>query len=135
MASEKLDDEPTEAEKSHREILAPTPVERLREMGRGLGMEVPRRVIELYLRDAPVRLAALSKSLADGDAAAMEQAAHSLKGSSANLGAVDFADLCGRLEKLAGTLTSTEARERFGRLEAEYGRVEAAMRELLAKLS
>ncbi len=116
-------------------VLAPEPIERLREMGRALGMEVPRRIIRLFLDDAPVRLADLSKSLREEDAGATEQVAHSLRGSSANLGATAFAQLCHEMEQLAGGSALAEARERFDDLEAELGRVDQAMRELLVELS
>lgn len=118
-----------------RDVLESEPIARLREMGKALGRDVPRRILELYLGDSPNRLATLRQGLSAGDAQTIETAAHALKGSSANLGASALAELCHQLEKLsAGTVPAgTEAR--LAALEAEYGRVEIAMRELLAEFS
>ncbi len=112
-------------------VLKEEPIERLREMGRALGPEVPRRILELYLGDSPVRLASLRQALADGDSKALERAAHALKGSSANLGATDLAELCHQLERQSGEGVPPGAAARLAALEVEYGRVERAMREVL----
>ncbi len=116
-------------------VLDTEPIARLREMGRALGPDVPRRILELYLGDSPARLATLRRGLADGDAQAIERAAHALKGSSANLGASALAELCHQLEKLPADAVSVGAGARFAALEAEYGKVEQAMRELLVEFS
>ncbi len=116
-------------------VLETEPIARLREMGTALGNEVPCRIIELYLGDSPMRLATLRQALAAGDARTMTTAAHALKGSSANLGAGDLAELCHRLERLAAEAVPADAEARLSTLEAEYSRVELAMRELLAEFS
>ena len=115
-------------------VLAPEPIERLREMGRALGMEVPSRIIGLFLDDAPVRLAALERSLRDDDAGTLERAAHSLRGSSANLGATSFAERCYEIELLATGGDLAPVRERLDRLQADFERVDRALRELLVEL-
>lgn len=116
-------------------VLELEPIARLREMGRALGRDVPRRILELYLGDSPARLQALRRGLADGDAQAIERAAHALKGSSANLGASNLAEHCHHLEKLSAVSVPAGAKARLAQLEEEYGRVEAAMRELLTEFS
>ncbi len=119
--------------KSKPSVLIDGPIERLREMGRALGWEVPRRILELYLGDSPARLTALRQGLAEGDAQMIELTAHALKGSSANLGASGLAELCHQLEKLSADAVPADAEARLDALEAEYGRVEHAMREVLAE--
>ncbi len=47
-------------------------------------------VIDAYLKDAPKLLQAIGKGITQGDAAALYQAAHTLKSSSATLGAMTF---------------------------------------------
>ncbi|MEM7350270.1 MAG: Hpt domain-containing protein [Acidobacteriota bacterium] len=116
-----------------KQILAHEPIERLREMGRVLGGDVPRRILQVYLGDAPQRLAALRQSLTAGDAAAVEQAAHALKGSSANLGAVTLADLCHEIERQSRDSPTAGTVEQLSAVEAEYARVEQAMRQLLTE--
>jgi len=114
-------------------VLEPKPIERLREMGEALGHAVPRRILSIYLGDAPIRLANLRESFRNGDAAGIESAAHSLKGSSANLGAQGFAKLCDEIESRSRGAGKPETEERLTALDLEYSRVENAMRELLAE--
>lgn len=59
-------------------------------------------VVNMFLADAPVRIANMRAALARADAAAIHAMAHALKGSSVNLGAVRLAALCERCEKEAG---------------------------------
>ncbi len=125
----------TGSETASEAVLETEPIARLREMGRALGRDVPRRILELYLGDSPTRLATLRRGIAAGDAQAIERAAHALKGSSANLGASGLAEHCHQLEKLSADAVPADAEARLAALEAEYGRVELAMRELLTEFS
>jgi HPt (histidine-containing phosphotransfer) domain-containing protein len=59
------------------------------------------RVIRLYLDSAPDLIERMRAGLAAGDHEAVRTAAHTLKSSSANLGAAGLADLCRRLELAA----------------------------------
>ena len=116
-------------------VLETEPIARLREMGKALGNDVPRRILELFLGDSPTRLASLRRGIAEGDARAVERAAHALKGSSANLGASNFAEHCHQLEKLSANAVPAGAASRLVALEAEYSRVRQAMRQLLTEFS
>ncbi len=116
-------------------VLEVEPIARLREMGKALGRSVPRRILELYLGDSPARLMTLRRGFADRDAQAIERAAHALKGSSANLGAAALAEHCHQLEKLSADSIPVDTEARLVALEAEYGNVEQAMRELLIEFS
>jgi HPt (histidine-containing phosphotransfer) domain-containing protein len=77
-------------------------------------------LIDLYLADAPRQLTVMRKALAETDEPSLKRAAHSLKGSSANLGATQMAALCAELEH-AGHVNSWQ---RVGalvtRLEQEF---------------
>lgn len=57
-------------------------------------------MITTYLADTEVRLQAIAEAINQADAEIIEQAAHSMKSSSANLGAVNLAQLCEELEQL-----------------------------------
>ena len=59
------------------------------------------RLIRIYLEHAPVSVAHLPRALRMGDALEIKMAAHSLKSSSANVGADDLAELCRKLEAAA----------------------------------
>lgn len=55
-------------------------------------------LIETYLTDAKLRLNLIKNGIATQDYEAVRLAAHSLKGASANLGALILAQLCEKLE-------------------------------------
>lgn len=61
-----------------------------------------------------------------GDLNALRREAHTLKLSSAALGATNFAHLCKEIEVM-GANEAIEALEKVLQLEAEYQRVEAAL--------
>ncbi|MDH5433388.1 MAG: response regulator [Gammaproteobacteria bacterium] len=55
--------------------------------------------IRLYFESSPPLLDEIIRSIEDGDNKALEDAAHTLKSSSANLGATELSELCKTLEK------------------------------------
>ena len=79
-------------------VLDPGVIAGLRELG---GEEDPGLLVELidlFLADAPAHLERLAESLAHGDAGGLERSAHTLKSSSANIGALYLSSLCRQLE-------------------------------------
>lgn len=90
--------------------------------------DLVQQLIDLYLADIPERLKALRQALAQGDATRVAQTAHSLKGSSANLGAQRAARVCLELERCGKTNDLSAAREWLPKLEQE---IEQARRALL----
>ena len=59
------------------------------------------RIVRRYLTDAPRLVQSIVDGIAAGDRQAVAVAAHTLKSSSANLGAVFVRDACAELEQLA----------------------------------
>jgi HPt (histidine-containing phosphotransfer) domain-containing protein len=90
----------------------PTALERLHRFG---GATLLRRMVELFLIAAPERIAAARAAEADGDVDAAERALHSLRSSSAQLGANRLRQLCeqGEVRARQGSL------EGLGRLTSE----------------
>jgi HPt (histidine-containing phosphotransfer) domain-containing protein len=78
-------------------------------------------LVELYLESAPRQLAALLSAAAEGDEASLKCAAHSLKGSSASLGAFGVASLCEEIE-VADCDSSQKVGALASRLEREFER-------------
>jgi len=78
----------------------------LRKMQRPGQPDVVQRIVDLYLKNLPLGVAAVREACEAGDAHALEAAAHKLKGSSGTLGAKRIAELCERLEEIgrAGTV-------------------------------
>ncbi len=89
-------------------------------------------ITEEFSTEAQRQLALLRAALAEGDPQAVAQAAHSIKGSSANLGATRLAELAGHLEALgrAGALVGAPAT--LDDIAAELERVRVALTHLLA---
>lgn len=86
-------------------------------------------VIDSYLQDAPMLLQAIQTTGANGDVAGLKQAAHTLKSTSATLGAKTLSELCKQLEAMAFNASTTEALALSRELDAEYERVKAALQE------
>jgi HPt (histidine-containing phosphotransfer) domain-containing protein len=84
-------------------------------------------LIDLFLADAPQRLALIREAIAHADWAALNARAHSLKGSCGSLGAVPMADLCDRLERVAGGGGGAAAELLFRELEGQYALVREAL--------
>ncbi|MGH2407937.1 MAG: Hpt domain-containing protein [Candidatus Limnocylindrales bacterium] len=77
-------------------------------------------LVRTYLADSPARFVELRTAIASGDAAAARRAAHSLKSTSASMGASKLSRQCRELEMAAaaGTLAGLEAS--VDAAEAEY---------------
>jgi CheY-like chemotaxis protein/HPt (histidine-containing phosphotransfer) domain-containing protein len=86
-------------------------------------------LVGLFLKDTPERLEAIRQACVEGDAKALEAAAHSLKSSCGNLGAVQLAGLCKDLEVIGRERRIEAAPSLVERSEQEYARVRAALEE------
>ena len=91
-----------------------------------LGGEVD-RIIALYLEDAPRLIAQLERAVVGNDPIALRVAAHTLKSSSANVGATTLSEAARDLEHGArdGTLAKPEAL--VARIVGEFDRVRTAL--------
>ena len=65
------------------------------------GTKLLHEMIALFLENARARLAAAASGIQDGDGPAIENAMHSLKSSSAQLGALRLSRLCEQAEMIA----------------------------------
>ena len=93
------------------------------------------RVVRLYLDTAPVLIAQLKAAFAASDLNGIRNAAHSLKSGSANLGAMDLAQMCAKLEAAARTGSIGADAPDGGTIEREYQQVSAALLAELDKTS
>ena len=84
-------------------------------------------LIATYLDSAPKLLDTLRVAIAGDDVPAAQKAAHTLKGSSASLGAAMLAAHCKELEMLARGGAITGATEWLLKIENEYARVKHAL--------
>jgi PAS domain S-box-containing protein len=93
---------------------------------------VVRRIISMFLEDAPACLRALQEAAAAGDPVSLWQSAHSLKTISANLGARALAERCRCVEQAGRTGRNNGVEDDMAALTAEYERVRAALQARLA---
>ena len=90
-------------------------------------------LIEQFLTNVPPQLVVLREAVEAGDAHSVERIAHTLKGSSANMGAKRIGAICAKLEKMGHSEDLAAAPGLISRLEGEFGRVRAVFEEELSK--
>ncbi len=86
------------------------------------------QVISLYLEHSSKQLRVLHEAINTGDALAVQRAAHSLKSSSANLGAKMLSLFFKEVESLARCNSIDNAVKLISKIEKEYREVESALR-------
>ena len=101
----------------------PVDLERFREMMGEAGTEL----IALFLEETLDLLAELREAVAKGDAESLQRVAHTLKGSSATLGAMRLSDLCKELEIMGRRGALEGAAEKVAQVETEYERVRVTL--------
>jgi CheY-like chemotaxis protein/HPt (histidine-containing phosphotransfer) domain-containing protein len=84
-------------------------------------------LIKTYLQDTATHIATLRSAVFTRDARSLERTAHSLKSSSANIGALGMADLCGTLQTLGQAGSVPQAIPLVEQLTAEFDCVQKAL--------
>jgi len=86
-------------------------------------------VIDIYLEDAPKLLEVMKKAVAQGKAISLQEAAHTLKSSSAVFGATSLSHFCQELEVSGSSGTWAKAAALMSQVETEYEKVQTALRQ------
>lgn len=115
-----------------RVVIDPSAIAGLRELNPGDNDEFLREITAIFLKDTPARLADLDRSLGQEDVAAFSRSAHSIKGSSANLGALGVRSAAERLEHHARTYGLAEAGPLLEKLKVEFIDARAALAAIVA---
>jgi histidine phosphotransfer protein HptB len=102
-------------------------IENLRALNPGDDGAFLREIAGIFLEDTPQRLAELEQSLRERDVARFARAAHSIKGSSANLGANSLRSVAEKLEHQARTEGIDQVATLLEQVNAEFAK---ASREL-----
>ena len=85
-------------------------------------------LIDLFLEDAPERLASIKEAVETADLGGLAERAHSLKGSCASLGAVHMASLCSKLEAMGRNLADrSDVATIYAEVEQQYELVQVAL--------
>jgi len=104
-----------------------TAMEKFRAM---IGEDAPMFLAELitaFHDDSIKLLAEMREAVVKGDAVSLQRAAHTLKGSSATLGAMRLSAMCKELELMGHEGILEGVAEKVAQVEAEYGRVKVAL--------
>ena len=120
-----IDRAPAEAaaEETETSVVDEQALEQIRSLQPGL-LE---KVIHLFSTNTPALIAAIADAVAQSDPEALKKAAHTLKSSSANVGAITMAELCKTLEMMGRDKTIEHADELADKVSTEYSRVLAAL--------
>ncbi len=89
-------------------------------------------LLDAYLAEAPVQRAAIEAAFEDRNAEELRRTAHSLKGSSANIGATLLADVCHRIEQSANQGEAEQLEILIKGLAREFDLVSEAVKGLYA---
>jgi HPt (histidine-containing phosphotransfer) domain-containing protein len=108
-------------------------LDELRALQRPDKPSVLQRVADAYLRETPGLIETLQQALSSQDRNALRVSAHTLKSSSANLGAAELARQCLQLEADAETAAWTELSQLVRTTLASCGPVLEALRKLAVK--
>jgi two-component system sensor histidine kinase/response regulator len=84
-------------------------------------------LVELYLEDTPKRLLELRRALDTGDTPTLTREAHTIKSSSANLGAMKMSGFAKELEIAGRAGEMRQMAEQVARTEAEFELVKIAL--------
>ena len=112
------------------EVLDLEVIDRLRELGGEDQPELVFDLIRLFLTDAHDRLAEMRRALREGDLDAIARIAHTLKGSSGSLGAVQLAEVCREVEELARRSPDLELEAKARSCFETYERTEEALKRI-----
>ncbi len=115
-------------------IIDPGALQGLRELG---GEEDPGLLLDLitmFLDDAATRVQALEEAWERGDLEGVSRSAHTLKSSSASIGALPFSSVCKQIEKAARTGHETDLPSYVERCQGMFAEVCSALEELRSNL-
>jgi CheY-like chemotaxis protein len=87
------------------------------------GVELVVELVELFVSNTPMMVTAMREALAQGDPNGLKQTAHTLKGSSSNLGAEPMTSLCMALEEHGQAGKMQAAVPLIDKLEQEFSRI------------
>jgi CheY-like chemotaxis protein/HPt (histidine-containing phosphotransfer) domain-containing protein len=107
-------------------VLDPERFAVLRDLDSGDG-ELLTAIMNGYADDGALLLVTLREALAEGDPQSVERAAHTLKGASANIGALRLTETCAKLEALGRAGALATAPQLVEAATAEFDDVRAAL--------
>ncbi len=137
-ASVHHDDEPPVLPPETREVIQRVVINRhalenIRALSADRGDALVAKVIAAYVDDTPAHLQTLRRAIAGLDAGCVRKVAHSLKSSSANVGAESLAQMCKEMETLGRADTTVGAAVILIDMEQEFQAVRHSLSAILEK--
>lgn len=108
-------------------VIDPRALDSIRALQHPGGPDLVQRVTSIYLVDAPKLLRELGEAIGRSDGSGVRNVAHSLKSSSASVGASRLAELCREMEALGKGNLVAECERKLPALQKEYARVQEAL--------
>jgi HPt (histidine-containing phosphotransfer) domain-containing protein len=124
---------PSKSSMSDLAIIDLQAIENLRALNPGDEDAFLREIVNIFLEDTPQRIAELDESLNEGDVTRFARAAHSIKGSSANLGAEALRAAAEKLEHHARTVGITDVTPLVQQIRVEFARTQVELAKLMGK--
>jgi histidine phosphotransfer protein HptB len=112
-------------------VIDPEAIENLRALTPDDPESFLKDIIGIFAEDTPLRLAELQKSMAAGDRVVFTRAAHSIKGSASNLGALQLRALASELEQRSKTEELPALAARLQDLESAFSLAKTTLEKLL----
>ena len=112
-------------------IIDPEAIENLRALNPDDNDEFLRDITSIFLEDTPLRITELEQSFASADMPTFVRAAHTIKGSSSNLGALALRAVAERLEYQSRKTGFDGLTADIAELKTEYATLQTALQKLL----
>ena len=113
----------------------PEAIENLRSLSPDDGDVFLKDIIGIFIEDTPARIAELRQALTDADTVRFTRAAHSIKGSSSNLGAIALRDIAADLEQKSRQDGLTNLESLVAALETTYLAAKVTLEKIVASSS
>lgn len=113
------------------QVIDPAAIANLRSLGGGDNGAFLAEIVGIFIADTPQRLLELEQSLQAGDRDRFVRAAHSIKGSSGNLGTTALQAAAERLERDASQAPLDALAPQLVVLKAEYDRAQAELERIV----
>ena len=116
-----------------RDVINMHALENIRALSPDRGGALVQRVVAAYVGDTPQHLQTLRQAIAGVDTGSLRKVAHSLKSSSANVGAEVLAQMCKEMENLGRTDSTEGASGILTDMEHEFQAVRDSLSAILEK--
>lgn len=116
-----------------RDVINPHALDNIRALSADRGGALVKRVVNAYIGDTPQQLVALRAAIDGRDTGSVRKVAHTLKSSSANVGAELLAQMCKDLELLGRNNMTEGAAGILGDMEHEFQAVRRSLGAILEK--